>query len=75
MEVIDIAKGDHFIGDISKKEVLEMFVSDVIKKYGHVDYLINNDLPVMCGIDEYLRRIYVCNVCWSDRAILSYKVI
>lgn len=52
VEVIDIAKGNHFIGDISKKEVLEMFASEVIRKHGHVDYLINNALPVMRGIDE-----------------------
>ena len=52
VEVIDIAKGNHFIGDISKKEVLEMFASEVIRKHGHVDYLINNALPVMRGLDE-----------------------
>lgn len=49
--VIDIAEGEHYVGDISKKETLEAFAKDVIDSYGHVDYLINNALPVMRGID------------------------
>lgn len=52
VEVIDIAEGTHFVGDISKKEVLEAFASYVLDRHGHVDYLINNALPVMRGIDE-----------------------
>ena len=52
VEVIDIAEGAHFVGDISKKEVLEEFASYVLERHGHVDYLINNALPVMKGIDE-----------------------
>ena len=35
--VIDVREGDHFVGDISKKEVLEAFVDEVIGKYGKVD--------------------------------------
>ena len=50
--VIDLAEGDHYVGDISKKEVLEAFVRDTVERYGHIDYLINNALPVMRGIDE-----------------------
>ena len=52
VEVIDIAEGTHFVGDISKKEVLEEFASYVLERHGHVDYLINNALPVMRGINE-----------------------
>lgn len=52
VEVIDIKEGDHFIGDISKKEDLEAFSKYVIEKYGHIDFLINNALPLMRGIDE-----------------------
>lgn len=51
VEVIDIAIGDHFVGDISRKAVLETFASHVLDRYGHVDYLINNALPVMRGLD------------------------
>lgn len=50
--VIDKTEGDHFVGDISDKTVLESFADSVISKYGRVDYLINNALPIMKGIDE-----------------------
>lgn len=50
--VIDIAEGPHYVGDISKKEVLEDFARYVAETFGRVDYLINNALPVMRGIDE-----------------------
>ena len=43
--------GGFFTGDLAKKEVLEAFAGSVIEKYGHVDYLINNALPLMKGID------------------------
>ena len=52
VEIIDIAPGNHFVGDISKKEVLEAFAASVIQKHGHVDYLINNALPLMKGIRD-----------------------
>ena len=50
--VIDKAEGDHFVGDISDKTVLEMFAKQVISEHGHIDYLINNALPLMKGINE-----------------------
>ena len=50
--VIDIVPGDHYVGDISKKEVLEAFAEAVIAKYGHVDILVNNALPIMRGIAQ-----------------------
>lgn len=50
--VIDIIPGDHFVGNIGKKEVLEQFAKDVIERYGRIDYLINNVPPLMKGIDE-----------------------
>ncbi len=50
--VIDKAQGDHYVGDISKKEVLEAFAKEVIEKHGHVDILVNNALPIMRGIDQ-----------------------
>ena len=50
--VIDKQAGSHFVGDIADKQVLEDFAREVIKKHGHVDYLINNALPLMKGIDE-----------------------
>ena len=50
--VIDKQEGDHFIGDISDKEVLEKFVAKILKKHKKVNYIINNALPLMKGIDE-----------------------
>ena len=49
--VIDKQEGDHFVGDIADKQTLEQFAQEVIAKHGHVDYLINNALPLMKGID------------------------
>ncbi|MCR5340130.1 MAG: SDR family oxidoreductase [Saccharofermentans sp.] len=50
--VIDKQPGDWFTGDVSDKETLEKFAAYVVEKSGHVDYLVNNALPVMKGIDE-----------------------
>ena len=50
--VIDKAHGDHYVGDISDKEVLEAFARTVIRESGGIDFLINNALPIMKGIDE-----------------------
>ena len=50
--VIDKQDGEHFVGDISKKEVLESFVATILAKHEKVDYIINNALPLMKGIDE-----------------------
>ena len=49
--VIDVREGDHFVGDISKKEVLEAFAKEIISRYGKVDYIVNNALPLMKGLD------------------------
>lgn len=49
--VIDKAEGNHYVGDIADKNVLEDFVGFVVEKYGHVDILVNNALPLMKGID------------------------
>ena len=52
VEVIDKTPGDYYVGDLSNKETLEAFSSYVLDKHGHIDYLINNALPIMKGIDE-----------------------
>ena len=49
---IDILDNDYFTGDLSDKETIERFVKKVIGDYGHIDYLINNALPLMKGIDN-----------------------
>lgn len=52
VHVIDIQPGDWFVGDVSDKTALERFAAYVIEQSGHVDYLINNALPLMKGINE-----------------------
>lgn len=50
--VIDKQQGEHFVGDIAQKEVLEAFACEVLKKHDKIDCIINNALPLMKGIDE-----------------------
>ena len=50
--VIDIQDGPHYVGDISRKETLEAFAAYVLERHEKVDYIINNALPIMKGIDE-----------------------
>ena len=50
--VIDKQPGDHFVGDLADKDVLERFAKEVIAKHGRVDYLVNNALPLMKGLAE-----------------------
>ena len=50
--VIDLLPNEYFVGDVSDKAALETFARKVIAEHGHVDYLINNALPLMKGIDE-----------------------
>lgn len=52
VEVIDIAEGNHYVGDLSKKDDIEKFADYVIEKFGHVDCLINNAIPIMKGLDS-----------------------
>ena len=52
VEVIDIKPGAHFVGDVGDPAALEAFAAHVIAEHGHVDYLINNALPAMKGIDD-----------------------
>ena len=50
--VIDLLENEYFVGDLSDKETLERFAARVITDFGHVDYLINNAAPKMCGIED-----------------------
>ena len=64
--IIDIKDNPYYIGDLSKKEDIEEFVKKVINQYGHIDYLINNAMPLFKGISscsyeefEYAQRVGV----------------
>lgn len=52
VHIIDIKPGDWFVGDVGNKDTLDRFAEYVIQQSGHVDYLINNALPLMKGIGE-----------------------
>ncbi len=51
VHIIDKQPGDWFVGDVSDRETLERFAAEVAGKEGHVDFLVNNALPLMKGID------------------------
>ena len=50
--IIDKQPGEWFVGDVSDKGTLERFAESVIARSGRVDYLVNNALPLMKGIDD-----------------------
>ena len=50
--VIDLLPNDYFVGDLADQSVLEAFARKVLADYGHVDYLINNAMPLKKGIDQ-----------------------
>jgi len=64
--VIDLLENEYFTGDLADKPTLEAFVKKVITDHGHIDFLINNAAPKMCGITngsyedfEYALRVGV----------------
>ena len=52
VHIIDRQPGDWFTGDVSDRETLERFAEQVAGKSGRIDFLVNNALPQMKGIDE-----------------------
>ena len=52
VHIIDIRPGDWYTGDVGDRETLERFAEYVIRESGQVDFLVNNALPLMKGIDE-----------------------
>ena len=49
--IIDLLENDCYVGDLADQAVLEDFARKVIADGGRVDYLVNNALPLMKGID------------------------
>lgn len=77
--VIDLLKNDYFVGDLSDKATLERFAGKVINEFGHVDYLINNAAPKMCGIEngsyedfEYALKVGVTAPFYLSKLFLPY---
>ena len=48
---IDLLDNDYYVGDLADQAVLEDFARKVLEDCGHVDFLINNALPLMKGLD------------------------
>lgn len=79
VSVIDIQNGNNFVGDLSKKEVLEEYAQYVISYFGHIDFLINNALPLMKGIDtcsyeefEYAMKVGVTAPFYLSKLFAPY---
>ncbi|NCC16308.1 MAG: SDR family oxidoreductase [Clostridia bacterium] len=49
--IIDREENPYFVGDIGDKETLEVFAQKVIEAHGRVDYLINNAMISMGGLN------------------------
>jgi len=77
--VIDKQAGNHYVGDISDKTVLEEFARHVIEQCGHIDYLINNAAPLFKGIGEcsyeefeYAQRVGVTAPFYLSKLFMPY---
>ncbi len=77
--IIDREENPYFIGDIGDRETLEDFAKKVIDQYGKVDYLINNAMISMGGINacgygafDYALRIGVVAPYYLTKLFLSY---
>lgn len=77
--IIDREENPYFIGDIGDRETLEAFAKKVIDQYGKIDYLINNAMISMGGINacgygafDYALRIGVVAPYYLTKLFLSY---
>ncbi|MGI5962580.1 MAG: SDR family oxidoreductase [Lawsonibacter sp.] len=50
--IIDLLPNDYYVGNLADQSVLEAFAHKVIAEHGRVDYLINNALPLMKGLED-----------------------
>ncbi len=77
--IIDKRPNDFFTGDVASEETLGRFADKVIAGYGKVDFLINNALPLMKGIQdctyeefEYALRVGVTAPFYLTKLFLPY---
>jgi len=61
---IDINPGCGYTGDIGDKDTLEAFALEAKRRFGRIDYIINNAPPMMkgiseCGYEEFTRALSV----------------
>ena len=77
--IIDVKDNPSYVGDISDPAILEDFARFVVEKHGHVDYLINNALPPMHGLNtctweqfNYALRVGVSAPFYLTKLFASY---
>ena len=77
--IIDREENPYFTGDIGNRETLEAFAKKVINDYGRVDYLINNAMLSMGGLNacgygafDYALRVGVVAPYYLTKLFNSY---
>ncbi len=77
--IIDKRSNAYFTGDLADEQVMTRFVKRVITDYGKVDYLINNALPLMKGLNDctyeefnYALRVGVSAPFYLSKLCLPY---
>ena len=50
--IIDRKPNPYFVGDVADEAALRAFAQKVLDEHGRVDFLINNALPLMKGLDD-----------------------
>ena len=77
--IIDLLPNGYYVGDLADQAVLEDFAQKVLRDYGHVDYLVNNALPLMKGLDtcsyaefDYALRVGVAAPFYLTKLFASY---
>ena len=50
--VIDLLPNPYFVGNVAEEAALRAFAGKVLGEHGRVDFLINNALPLMKGLDD-----------------------
>lgn len=77
--IIDREENPYFVGDIGERETLEAFAKKVIEAHGKVDYLINNAMISMGGLNacgygafDYALRVGVVAPYYLTKLFNSY---
>jgi NAD(P)-dependent dehydrogenase (short-subunit alcohol dehydrogenase family) len=77
--IFDLVKNDDFTGDLSKKEDIEAFVKKAVSRFGKIDILVNDALPLMKGIHscsyeefEYAQKVGVIAPFYLAKLLLPY---
>ncbi len=77
--VIDRQPGGYFTGDLAQEETILRFTEKLAAEYGRLDFLVNNALPLMKGIDEctydefnYALRVGVSAPFYLTKLLLPY---